>query len=85
MFQIKLNDDSYDKSFLYHYLSSPVIKTQLMGGQSSSTMPAITFGMMKNVMIPCIDIDTQKKIAGFLDQIEEKTKVNIQINDNLAA
>ena len=50
LFQIKLKSNAFDKSFMYYYLSSSNVKKQLMGGQSSSTMPAITFGMMKNIM-----------------------------------
>ena len=83
MFQIKLDNQDYDKGFLYYYLSSKEVKNQLMGGQSSSTMPAITFGMMKNVMIPVVSFVDQRRIAGFLDGLSKKIRLNEEINENL--
>ena len=85
MFQIKVDNNSFDKGFLYYYLSSNDVKQQLMGGQSSSTMPAITFGMLKNVMVPVFDELSQKKISTFLDDISKKISLNDKVNDNLAA
>lgn len=85
MFQIKVDNNSFDKGFLYYYLSSNDVKKQLMGGQSSSTMPAITFGMLKNVMVPVLDELSQKKISTFLDDISKKISLNDKVNDNLVA
>ena len=83
LFQIKLKSNAFDKSFMYYYLSSSNVKKQLMGGQSSSTMPAITFGMMKNIMIPVFDLADQKRIAGLLDLLSEKIRINKEVNENL--
>ena len=85
MFQIKVENQDFDKGFLYYYLSSQEVKKQLMGGQSSSTMPAITFGMMKNLMVPIINVENQRRIAGLLNGMSNKIRLNEEINDNLVA
>lgn len=83
MFQVCINDDRFDIDYMYYYLASPQIKNMLMSGQSSSTMPAITFGMMKQIQIPVRKLDEQKKIASLLEIIEKKIKTNESINRNL--
>lgn len=84
MFQVCIDDDRFDIDFMYYYLASPSIKNMLMGGQSSSTMPAITFGMMKQIQVPIRPLAEQKKIAAFLSEIENKIKTNNHINRNLS-
>lgn len=83
LFQIKLTRNDFNKSFVYYFLSSPEVKQQLMGGQSSSTMPAITFGMMKNIHIPIFDYKKQIAVASIFDTISEKIRNNNKINQNL--
>lgn len=85
MFQICLEDDSFDIDYMYYYLSATVIKQMLMSGQSSSTMPAITFGMLKQIQIPKRPISEQKRIASFLEKIDKKVDINNAINRNLQA
>ena len=83
MFQICIDDSRFDIDYMYYYLVSPQIKQILMGGQSSSTMPAITFGMMKQIQVPIRPIDEQKKIASLLEKIDKKINNNEAINRNL--
>ncbi len=84
MFQICIDDSRFDIDYMYYYLVSPQIKQILMGGQSSSTMPAITFGMMKQIQVPIRPIDEQKKIASLLEKIDKKINNNEAINRNLS-
>ncbi len=83
MFQISIDDDRFDNDYMYYFLSSSVVNQLLMGGQSSSTMPAITFGMLKQIQVPVRSIDEQRKIASFLESIDKKIENNNKINDNL--
>lgn len=83
MFQVCINDERFDIDFMYYYLAAPTIKSMLMGGQSSSTMPAITFGMMRQIQVPIRTIEEQRKIAHILSIIDEKIETNKQINRNL--
>ena len=64
MFQIKILDESkLDKNYLYWYLAQESTYQRLNGSQSSSTMPAITFGMIGDFEIPVLDIKDQKKLS----------------------
>ena len=83
MFKINLDNTVANNEFMYYYLSQPHIFDYLRRAQSSSTMPAINFGMLNNfeVMIPNIDI--QEKIVSILKKLDDRIKINTQINDNL--
>ena len=52
-----------NKSFLYYFLSRDEIYNKLRMGQSSSTMPAITFSVMDNIEIPIFDEVYQSHIV----------------------
>ena len=84
MFQIRINNPDFFKGFLFYYLSSREVNKTLMGGQSSSTMPAITFGMLKNIQVPVFNYKTQRIIASILDSLSNKIEINNSINQNLA-
>lgn len=83
MFKINLDNTVANNEFMYYYLPQPHIFDYLRRAQSSSTMPAINFGMLNNfeVMIPNIDI--QEKIVSILKKLDDRIKINTQINDNL--
>lgn len=85
MFQVDVQDQRFNVDFMFYYLSSSEIKHMLMNGQSSSTMPAITFGMMKQIMVPIFSLEDQNRVASILQQIENKINLNTKINNNLAA
>ncbi len=82
MFQVCI-DKNYDNDYMYYYLSSAPVKQMLMGAQSSSTMPAITFGMMKQIMVPIRSLEEQKKIASVLLSIDKKIKNGQRILHNI--
>lgn len=83
MFQVDVQDQRFNVDFMFYYLSSSEIKHMLMNGQSSSTMPAITFGMMKQIMVPIFSLEDQNRVASILQQIENKINLNTKINNNL--
>ncbi len=47
MFKVNVDENIIDKSYLFRFLSLDSVYDYLRGTQSSSTMPAITFGMME--------------------------------------
>lgn len=72
--------------FLLAYLSSGPVLSELqhLAETRSGTFPQITFSSeLAPMPISVPDFQTQKKIVGILDSIEEKIKNNIQINKNL--
>lgn len=84
MFKIDINRNLFDINFAYYYLSSSTIYKMLMNAQSSSTMPAITFGMLGQIKLPLFALETQQKIAKVLSAIDDKIELNNSINNNLA-
>ena len=83
MFKVDVDRTLFDINFAYYYLSSPKIYKMLMNAQSSSTMPAITFGMLGQIEIPLFNLETQRKIARVLGAIDDKIVLNNSINKNL--
>ena len=83
MFKISVNEDIIDKGFAFWYLSMDIIFKQLMSFQASTTMPAISFGMLKNITIKVPSKKTQLKITKIFDTIDDKIEVNRRINEQL--
>ena len=83
MFKISVNEDIIDKGYAFWYLSLEQVFKQLMSFQASTTMPAISFGMLRNIIMKVPSKTTQRKIAKILDTIDDKIEVNRRINDNL--
>jgi type I restriction enzyme S subunit len=85
MFKILPIIDDIENLYLYYFLKNTAIYDFLMNGQSSSTMPAITFGMMKDIDIFLPNIKTQQKIASVLSALDDKIELNNRINAELEA
>ena len=83
MFKINLDNTVANNEFMYYYLSQPHIFDYLRRAQSSSTMPAINFGMLNNFEVIIPNIDIQEKIVSILKKLDDRIKINTQINDNL--
>lgn len=83
MFKIDIDKNLFDINFAYYYLSSDKIYKMLMNVQSSSTMPAITFGMLGQIELPLFTLETQQKIVKVLSAIDDKIELNNSINNNL--
>jgi type I restriction enzyme S subunit len=85
MFRIIPTINEIEKRYLYYFLKNQTIYNFLMNGQSSSTMPAITFGMMYDVDILLPEIVVQQKIASILSALDSKIELNNRINAELEA
>lgn len=86
MFKVNIIDNNIlDKEFLYYFLSQERIYKYLKNSQSSSTMPAIKFSDLYKIDAYLPIIEQQRKVATFLNFINEKTQLNTQINQTLEA
>ena len=78
--------EKVDKVFLYYYLNQNTIFSYLRNSQSSSTMPAITFDMLKNLEIEIPkSIEEQKAIAAVLSSLDDKIDLLHRQNKTLEA
>ena len=59
-----------NKKFLIHYLKQPKIKKELLAKSASTTMPAISFKTVNDLIIPDIDLQQQDEIVSNLDAID---------------
>lgn len=85
MFKIEPNEH-IDKKFLYYFLTQKRIKDFLLNKTTASAMPAINFGMLSEIAVPIIELDTQKKIVEVLDKAQElidKRREQIEALDEL--
>ena len=83
MFKINLNNKIVSNKYMYYYLSQKNIFDYLRGAQSSSTMPAINFGILNNFIVNIPELEKQEEIVKILDSIDRKIELNRQINENL--
>lgn len=74
-----------DNDYLLYYLQSPIGQVALKARETGTTVTGIKQAEFRKIEIeiPCYDI--QKKISSILRTIDEKIKVNNDINENLAA
>ena len=72
-----------DNDYLLYYLQSPIGQAALKARETGTTVTGIKQAEFRKIEIeiPCYDI--QKKISSILRTIDEKIKVNNDINENL--
>ena len=76
LFKININD----YHFIYTYYLSYVLKSEIFQGKikeqmNGAAMPAISFGMIKNILLPFpINIEEQHRIVHTLDTLSEKCR-----------
>ena len=71
LFVLRLKNKSFDSKYLYYYLNSPNINNAIVNKANSSTMPALTHKMIKDLEIPIVDIEKQKCIVNELNKIQK--------------
>jgi len=87
MFKVTPDETVIDKLFLFYCLSSETLRNQLIQANTSTTMPAITFTMVKDLDIPLPPLEEQQRIAGILsayDELIENSQRRIQILETMA-
>ena len=81
---VRVNPQKVVPSYLLYYLQ--MNKNYLLQMASGgATRNALTKEMINNLELELPTIDKQKQIVSLLDDIQEKIKVNTEINNNLAA
>ena len=80
MVKFKGNDDFY-----FHWLRGYNGQQMLKSIVTGSAQPKFNKTNFKEMVVPVPPIDEQNKIASILNAIDEKIKINKQINENLAA
>jgi type I restriction enzyme S subunit len=83
MFKITPLVDYIDQGYLYYALNDKAFYKYLISTQSSSTMPAISFGMLNSIEIYVPSILEQINIAKNLDVLNKKIELNQQTNQTL--
>lgn len=83
MFKMNFDNTIIKNKYAYYYLSQDKIFNYLRASQSSSTMPAISFGMLNDLEIDIPKTEIQEKIIKLLDIIENKIQYNMHTNNNL--
>ncbi len=77
------DESQVDKWYLYYWLKRNV--SNITAGVHGSVMAHITKSEMENFEIDLPPLSEQKKVSVILRILDEKIKVNSEINDNLAA
>lgn len=83
---VQPNIDLIDPYYLFLFLSSDVVtkKLQSIGENSTSTYPSIKPSDIKKLIIDLPELKKQRSIAKRMKVLEDKVKLNTQINDNLS-
>ncbi len=72
-----------DKDFLYYVLADDDFFTYSMATSKGTKMPRGDKTSIMQYEVPLIDLQVQKKIASVLKALDEKIKLNNEINNNL--
>lgn len=79
------NEKNIDTNYLYYYLTSSIGQEKIKDIEIGSTQKAITIKSLSDIEVDLPSLATQKQISSRLLKIDEKVKLNNQINDNLIA
>lgn len=85
MFKVNVLNDEVNKDYLFYFLLSEKVFKYLRDAQSSSTMPAITFGMLKKIQVPLPSLKEQSEIASALKALEDSIGLLRETNATLEA
>ena len=82
---VRIENKDIDKHFLYWFMRTRKYQRTIAGGASGTTVHHTSPNRICDIDVDFPSVNAQKKIADFLDDIEEKIKCNEKINQNLAA
>lgn len=77
-----IDESNYNIRYVYYVLSTMKNYFHLIG-TNGSTMPILNKSMFENIEIEVPDIVIQNKIANILSKLDDKVKLNNEINNNL--
>lgn len=85
-FIVSLKTDELEKDYLYTVLNSNFVKKQANSQAKNSVQPDLTHTMFKSIVIPVPDSrEEQNRISKNINNINQKIRTNIQINQELEA
>ena len=75
-----------DEDFLYYLITSPFVREPAIKSMvGSSGRQRVQTDVVANLELLIPPLDVQKKVGGVLKAIDDKIKLNTEINENLAA
>lgn len=74
-----------DNDYLMYYLQSPMGQSLLKSRETGTTVTGIKQSEFRKIEISIPDFEMQKKVSNVLNVINDKIKLNNNINNNLAA
>ena len=82
---LRRKSDKVTNRYLYYCLTNDLFidKMQQLAEARSGTFPQITFDVIKGESIYLPSVDDQNKITCILDNINNKIRLNCEINNNL--
>lgn len=78
----EIDENKYNIKYIYYVLSTMKKYFHLIG-KNGSTMPILNKSMFENIEIKVPEIEIQNKIANILSKLDDKIKLNNEINNNL--
>ena len=83
---IRCDPNKIEPRYLYYYFKTPYVKTNVRDNYGSgSAIPRIVLKDFKRMEIVVPGLDIQRQIVSILKPLDEKIKLNNQINNHLAA
>lgn len=83
--KVSLDKEKVNPYFVYYFLRTQLGQHRLLMNSSQVGVPAIAKAStsVKQILIPCPDKTIQNKIVNVIKSVDEKIKVNYQINQTL--
>lgn len=82
-FLIRLNKELADPCFFYSLIQSPMFKMKLLAKATGTTVIGIKQKELRKIIVDLPSLNIQKKIGYYFKVIDQKIRLNNQINDNL--
>lgn len=74
-----------DEDYLYYLVCSPVVREPAIKSMVvSSGRQRVQTKVLQNLEVDIPDLNTQRKISGILKSLDDKIRLNNEINENLA-
>lgn len=86
-FRVTFDKDKVYVPFLVFYFHTYEGQNKILAFANQTGVPALSQPLknFKNIVVNLPELHEQKRIAGFIERINEKIETNQKINDNLAA
>lgn len=82
---VQILNDNIDKHFLYWFMRTPSYQKRIAATSTGSTVHHTSPDRIGEVEIDIPELEVQKRIANCMDVIDQKIRINEEINRNLQA